>query len=391
VNLGPTGAVLREFLATTRDQQVGFLAAAVAYYAFVSLVPLLLLVVAVGSAVGGDRFAELVVGAGGQILPPEGKEAVESTLTSGRGRGGATVVGASLLLWSSLKLFRGLDLVFSRVYGETEAKPLLGQLQNAAVVLGAIGVAVTAAVAIGGALPALEIPFAGVVSTVVLVGVLAVVFLPMFYVFPDAELTVREALPGAVATAAGWGLLTGGFQLYVRNAGQFELYGALGAALLLVTWFYLAAIIITLGGVLNAVLASDATAGEGDAAEDEEEAGPPGPAPDVTTLERELDALRERLDERTVSRETFRAEMEAYVRGRLRRGHARGWGPYLVLLYGTAMTLGAFVYLDGGWAVLAMLVVWLSTLGLYVLMVLVGAGLRAVDLPGRVVSRLRNR
>ena len=74
----------------------------------------------------------------------------------------------------------------------------------------------------------------------------------------------------------------------------------------------------------------------------------------------------------------------------MRRGHARGWGPYLVLLYGTAMTLGGFYFLSGVWAVLAMLVIWLSTLGLYALMVIVGIVTTTVGLPGRILDRLRN-
>ncbi|MFC7113868.1 hypothetical protein ACFQH2_01165 [Natronoarchaeum sp. GCM10025703] len=48
------------------------------------------------------------------------------------------------------------------------------------------------------------------------------------------------------------------------------------------------------------------------------------------------------------------------------------------------MTIGAFVYLNGGWAVAAMLVIWLSTLGLYVLMLLVGVGLNVLGVPGRL-------
>ena len=111
----------------------------------------------------------------------------------------------------------------------------------------------------------------------------------------------------------------------------------------------------------------------------------------VTQLREQLDEVETRLEERTVSRSALEGDLREYVRQRLRRGHARGWGPYLVLLYGTAMTLGAFFYLRGVWAVGAMLVVWLSTLGLYVLMVLVGMGLglaaglgRARDLVGRL-------
>ncbi len=120
------------------------------------------------------------------------------------------------------------------------------------------------------------------------------------------------------------------------------------------------------------------------------------PAPDVGQLRDDLRALREDLgefesdvEERTVQRERIEGELKAYVRRRMRRGHARGWGPYLVLLYGTIMTLGAFHFLRGGWAILAMLVVWLSTLGLYVLMILFGVGARVLGVPGRLREVLR--
>jgi len=76
----------------------------------------------------------------------------------------------------------------------------------------------------------------------------------------------------------------------------------------------------------------------------------------------------------------------------MRRGHARGWGPYLVLLYGTAMTLGAFYYLQSDWvAILAMLIIFLSTLGLYVIFVVVGVGLNLAGGPGRILDFVRDR
>ncbi len=109
------------------------------------------------------------------------------------------------------------------------------------------------------------------------------------------------------------------------------------------------------------------------------------------TVERdELDDFAEDLEDRTVHRDEVEADLRRYVRQRVRRGHARGWGPYLVLLYGTVMTLGAFFFLGGIFAILAMLVIWLSTLGLYALMVLVGLTSAAVAAPGRLLDRLRS-
>ena len=55
------------------------------------------------------------------------------------------------------------------------------------------------------------------------------------------------------------------------------------------------------------------------------------------------------------------------------------------------MTLGAFYLLSGGWAILAMLVVWLSTLGLYALMLVVGGLVGLASLPARAVAQLRDR
>lgn len=111
----------------------------------------------------------------------------------------------------------------------------------------------------------------------------------------------------------------------------------------------------------------------------------------VTELREAIEDLETRVEEHTVPRSEIESDLKQYVRSRVRRGHARDWGPYLVLLYGTAMTIGAFYLLSGGWAILAMLVVWLSTLGLYVLMVLTGAIMGGLSVPGRVVDLVRDR
>lgn len=109
-------------------------------------------------------------------------------------------------------------------------------------------------------------------------------------------------------------------------------------------------------------------------------------ADDVAELREELEALQTRLDEKTVHRDDIRSELRRYVRKRQRRGHATGWGPYLVLLYGTAMTIGAFYYLGGLVALAAMVVIWLSSLGLYVFMVVMSSFLVA----GRKAAGLRD-
>lgn len=116
---------------------------------------------------------------------------------------------------------------------------------------------------------------------------------------------------------------------------------------------------------------------------------------DPEVLREEIERLRDRVDSfesevdsRTVRKVSLEAELKRYVRRRMRRGHARDWGPYLVLLYGTVMTIAAFYFLTGIWAILAMFVVWTSTLGVYVIMVLLGAGFSLLGVPGRVRDRV---
>ncbi len=422
-------------VATVRDENVTLLAAGVAYYAFVSLVPLLLLVLGVASLVGGAALAERIVAATDRLLTPEAQDLLRDTLTANAAAGGATAAGLAVLAWSGLRLFRALDKAFSEVYGGTGESGLVSEVTNGLVVLVTVTVGVIAVAVVGGAVTRFAgdaAPLARAVSVLTLVAA----FLPLYYVFPGRPVTVREALPGTVLAAAGWSVLGSVFAVYASVAGG-SVYGVLGAALLVVTWLYLGALIVMVGAVVNATMAGEPTSTDrqvqqarpspdGRMADDEVErestegvdrepadadgdADDTAPAEstdgvgpsldgvdaetaeevaavrtDVDQLREQLQAMDQRLEDRTVSRSDLEGDLKRYVRARQRRGHARGWGPYLVLLYGTAMTLGAFFYLEGVWAIAAMLVVWLSTLGLYALMVLVGLGLGGVAALGKL-------
>jgi YihY family inner membrane protein len=421
--------VLRATVNGVRSDQITFIAASLAYYAFISLLPLLLLSIVAASVFGGEQLAFELAAAAAAALGPQAEELVLATLTDSGGQAGASLVGIAVLLWSALKLFRGLDVAFSTVYGAPLPDSIVDQLRDAMITLGGVGLGVVATVAVGAVVALVEVgEFGGVdvlaiAGTLLLVGGLTAAFLPLYYVLPARGVSVREALPGAVFAAVGWALLQFGFRIYAEGAGA-NGYGILGGALLLVTFLYFGALILLVGVVLNAVLAgrmgeddidpemgtidkqartmtddNDAGGVTGPGGDDGDGDGPGGRGGNFSDeydgdveaeLERlydELDRFEEEFEDRTVHREEIERELKQYVRGRVRRGKARGWGPYLVLLYGTAMTLGAFVFLSGGWAILALLVVWLSTLGLYVLMLLVGGVVGAAGLPGRLRDR----
>ena len=397
-----------------QSDRITFIAAGLAYYALISLVPLLLLAIVVTSFLGDSALVETIVSEVSRTLGEGIGDVLAEALSGAAGRGGATVFGLAVLVWSGLKLFRGLDIAFSDVYGDPGPASILEQLRNATVTLGAVGVGVAATVAVGTAIAGLGIAStvesyapAGIIGTAVLVLTLSVAFLPLYYVLPGRNVSVREAFPGALFAAVGWTTLQTGFRLYASAASSYEAYGLLGGVLLLVTFLYFGGLVLLLGAVFNAVLAGRT---EDTTPTEESTPEPTAPLERIMTRDRpdddasaeelreeieqlydELDRFEDRIDERTVHREEIEADLKKYVRARLRRGKARGWGPYLVLLYGTAMTLGAFYFLPGGWAVLAMLVVWLSTLGLYALMLVIGTTVTVASLPGRLKDRFESR
>jgi len=247
-------STVRSVVGIARDRNLTGLAAAIAYYAFVSILPLVLLAVAVASFVGGQALVDRVVAVFNRQLSAAGQQSVARALTDQTGREAASVVGVLALLWSSLKVFRGLDLAFDELYTDETEASILDQVRDALIVVAGIGFAVALVVAVSVVLSSLQlrIPFAGVIATVVLVAVLVLAFLPIYYVLPPVEVSVREVLPGTVVAAVGWVLLQGGFRIYVTSADRYGAYGLVGAALLFVTLLYFASIVVLLGTAVNA-------------------------------------------------------------------------------------------------------------------------------------------
>lgn len=404
-------SVTRSVIDGIRSEQVTFIAASLAYYAFISLIPLLLLAIVVGSAVGGRAFSTAVSEPVTNAVGKQAGDLVHTALANESGQSGATIVSVLVLLWSGLKLFRGLDVAFSIVYGTALSEGIVGQLRNGLITLVAVSVGVSLTVAIG-----IVITWAGItlvvggvnvigtIGTIAQLGGLSLTLLPLYYVLPGESISVREALPGAVFAAVGWTVLQTAFRIYAAQASDYAAYGAIGGVLLLVTFLYFGGLILLVGVVLNAALTGHLNDERAFDESNTETTTPEQPIPKISMpddetfdsesdddLEAEVHSLREQLqefeeeiDDRTVHRDDLESDLKRYIRQRARRGKARGWGPYLVLLYGTAMTIGAFYYLSGLWAILAMIVIWLSTLGLYVLMLIVGVSLNFVGLPSRL-------
>lgn len=251
--------VASQVLRRAQDEQVTFLAAGIAFYAFLSIFPSLLLALAIGSLVGGEAFAETIVAQVSDVLTPQAETVLAEALQVETGHGGASIIGLVFLLWGSLRVFRGLDIAFSRIYTDSPNPDFLTTVRNAVLVFGVITAAILAILAVRAFIHLFDLP-QGVVylSPFLIFTTLVIVFFPMYFVFPNTRQTVLTVLPGVAFAACGWTLLGELFGFYAANAGNYAIFGLIGAVLLLLVWFYIAAVIVLVGAMINAVLASRA-------------------------------------------------------------------------------------------------------------------------------------
>ncbi|MCY4732063.1 YihY/virulence factor BrkB family protein [Natronomonas gomsonensis] len=253
-----TRAIVREI----RAENITFMAGSIAYHAFVSLLPFLLLVLFVLSQVGGPELAQRFIEAIAENITPTGSTAsgdfatllVEAATNATRNRG-LSLLSLAILVWGTLRIFRGLDQAFSDIYESHAANTFLDQVLDAVVVFVAIGTAlflVTAAEQLVGT-PSVGVLDA-VVRPVVSALTLAIAFYPMYYVFPDEDVSLREVVPGSLIAGTGWTALRYGFGLYTSLSSTSE-YGLVGVIILLITWLYFGGLVLLLGAAVNAVLA----------------------------------------------------------------------------------------------------------------------------------------
>ncbi len=85
-----------------------------------------------------------------------------------------------------------------------------------------------------------------------------IVFAALYHYTPNRILTWREVMPGAIFATFGWVLTSLGFACYVNNFTNYsKIYGSIGGVIVLLIWLFISAMIVLLGGELNATLAFD--------------------------------------------------------------------------------------------------------------------------------------
>ena len=243
------------------DDQGAYLTALIAYYGFLSIFPLLLLMTTVlGFVLQGDPDlqATLVDSALAEI-PIIGAQ-LRDNVQSLKGSGAGLAVGILGTVYGSLGAAGAVQNAFNRAWAvprnerpnpfATRARSLLLLL-----VLG-VGVLVTTALsglsAGGGGLGGTGIGIAAIPLTTVMNVVL---FLLAFRVLTVGDVSTRQLRIGAVVAGVGWQVVQLLGSIYVKSIlkGAPEAYGVFGLVLGLVAWIYLLALIVVLAAEINVV------------------------------------------------------------------------------------------------------------------------------------------
>jgi membrane protein len=244
------------------EERAGYLAATIAYYAFLSIFPLMLvLVTLLGYALQGDPDRQRqVLDSALADFPVLGPQ-LQTNVHAIQGNGLALAVGIGVALWAGTGVCLALEYAFDRIWGVPPKRRsnFVWARLRALAWIGVLGVVTLAGAVIGG-LSASTVSY-GAVARVAALGVslaLSVtVFTTAFRVLTSASPTVREVLPGALVAAFAWEVLLTVAGYYVahqlRNASS--TYGAFAFVIVLLGWLYLAATIAVLAAQLNVVLA----------------------------------------------------------------------------------------------------------------------------------------
>ena len=246
------------------DDQGGFLAALVAYYGFLSLFPLLLLLVTVlGFVLGGDPQAQQQVLTSTLSQFPIIGDQIRQNVGGLHGSGAGLVVGILGSLYGGIGVAQAAQNAMNVLWSvprNSRPNPVKGRLRSLVAVLvlgsGFVLTTVLSGLFAGGGAFGAELGHAArAVAIVVAVLGNAWLFVLAFRYLPAHRIPVRHVVPGALTAAVVWQALQAVGTYYVSTSLKHasQVYGLFGLVLGLLGWLYLAALLTVLCAEINVV------------------------------------------------------------------------------------------------------------------------------------------
>lgn len=265
---------LKRTVAEFRDDNLTDWAAALTYYAVLSIFPALLALVSIVGLVGDpeDVTRELtdIVGAIGPDSAVDAMRGPIEGVTESRGSSGVLLIAGILAaLWSASGYTGAFTRASNTIYEKREGRPfyklrplqllvtlllvlLLALVVVAVVVTGPLAEAVGDAIGAGDT----AITLWNIAKWPVLVLLVLVMVAVLYYSAPNAKLRgFKWVTPGSLTALAVWILSSLAFAAYVANFGSYNAtYGTLGGVIAFLVWLWITNLAILFGAELNAEL-----------------------------------------------------------------------------------------------------------------------------------------
>ena len=259
-------SLIRRTIKESIDDNALGLAAELAYYFLLALVPAIAFVAALATFFP-DALIDQILANLSDFVPSDVLRIVQEqfdALASSR-NGSVLTAGLLLALWSSSAALVGITEALNRAYDIIEGRPWWKvRLTSMALTftLAALVLIAFALVMAGGALAeslAMHLGFGMRFATAIKVLEWPLIFLlvvvaigVVFYAAPDADQDWEWISPGAVVSAALWLAASLVFKAFITRFPQYNAtYGSLGGVIVLMLWFYISGLSILIGAEMN--------------------------------------------------------------------------------------------------------------------------------------------
>ncbi|RUR73958.1 YihY/virulence factor BrkB family protein [Chlorogloeopsis fritschii PCC 9212] len=272
MNLQTIWGLFQETFSEWQKDKASRLAAALSYYTIFSIAPLLIIVIAVAGAAFGEAAATNAIFNQLQgLIGAEGAKVIQNAIdNANRPRAGtiASLISIVVLLFGATGLFTELQDALNTIW-EVQPKPgkamknMVRQRFLSFAMILAIGFLLLVSLVISAVLQGIINYFSHLLPGVDFIwqfinfflgfAITTVLFGLIFKVLPDAKITWKDVLIGAVITSLLFSLGRYALGHYLGNATFGSTYGAAGSIVVILVWVNYAAQILFFGAEFTQV------------------------------------------------------------------------------------------------------------------------------------------
>lgn len=255
------------FYRFNHDEVIG-LSAQLAYFFLLSLFPFLIFLITLIGYLPISQ--EDVLGLVERYAPVQAMNLIKTNLENiiEEQRGGLLSFGVIATIWSASNGINAIIRAMNRAYDVMENRSfLLSRLMAIFLTIAMIIVIIVALLlpVFGKAIGLFIFAHLGISQTflriwdalriIISFFIMVIVFASLYFFAPNKRLRLKEVWFGALFATVGWQVVSLAFSYFVLNFGNYTAtYGSLGGIIVLMTWFYLSAMIIIIGGEINAII-----------------------------------------------------------------------------------------------------------------------------------------